>query len=58
MTFDDWGNPLWERLLMWALRLPSPSKRFRVGGEGLVTFREAWTGRIYLTPPSTPPRTK
>jgi len=46
-----WGNPRWQRMLTWALRLKSPSTmaidcetmtlRFRV-----PTLREAWTGWI------------
>lgn len=43
----EWGNPRWHRLLMWALRIPSPSLLyFRRGG--LTTFLEAWTGRVHL----------
>jgi hypothetical protein len=34
-----WGNPRWQRLLMWALRMGSPSHDMHV-----PTFREAWTG--------------
>lgn len=37
---QNWMNPRWQRLLMWAMRWRSPS-------HGLVpTFREAWTGRF------------
>ncbi len=35
-----WGDPRWRRLLVWALRLRSPSF-------GRVTLREAWTGRVW-----------
>lgn len=39
-----------SRLLSWALRLPSPTKAFAMGvqaEDGFLTFREAWTGRVY-----------
>lgn len=36
-----WGNPRWQRLLMWAMRWKSPSLQI------IPTFREVWTGRVY-----------
>lgn len=50
-----WGNPRWKRLLMWALRLPSPTlSKYGwnfVDNKPLIepkipTFKQAWTGII------------
>lgn len=37
----EWMNPRWWRLMLWVLRIPSPSLFWRV-----PTFREAWTGKV------------